>query len=58
MLHYFPMKKKQNKKSLDSLCGWHLDHGGVTILLSAMYFDLEGNIVPRPEDAGLFIKSL
>lgn len=54
-LHYYPAKSNQNKED-DALCGWHCDSGGLTGLLPAMYFDKDGNKIPKPDDCGLFIK--
>jgi isopenicillin N synthase-like dioxygenase len=56
MLHYFPVKPELNS-SIDGLCGWHLDHGCITCLLSPLYLDLEGNNLPKPEKCGLYVKS-
>ena len=39
LLHYFPLDMKENR-NMDSFCGWHVDHGGITILLSPFYLDL------------------
>ncbi len=44
LLHYYPMEEKFNK-DIDGLCGWHLDHGAVTILLSPFFYDLKGEKV-------------
>lgn len=55
LLHYFPAPPAANK-SEDGLCGWHLDHGGITILTCPLYLDLEGNEIPAPSDCGLHIK--
>jgi isopenicillin N synthase-like dioxygenase len=39
-------------------CGWHLDHGSITGLISAMYFDKSGEEVPNPDpSAGLYIRN-
>ena len=56
MLHYFPTELKENQ-NIDGLCGWHLDHGAVTILVSPLYFDLKGNKVNKPENCGLYVKN-
>ena len=56
MLHYFPVEPELNS-SIDGLCGWHLDHGCITCLLSPLYLDLEGNTLPKPEECGLYVKS-
>ena len=42
---------------IDNFCGWHLDHGALTVLLSPMYLDSNGNKVPSPSEGGLFIKN-
>jgi len=57
LLHYFPTKESLSSQQQDGLCGWHLDHGGVTILLSPMYFDSDGNEMKKPDDCGLYIKA-
>ena len=57
LLHYFPMEDKSSN-DIDSFCGWHLDHGGVTTLLSPLYLDLDGNPVEKPDNCGLYIKAL
>merc|ERR1712232_1364987 len=57
LLHYFPLEEKFNK-NLDSLCGWHLDHGSITILLAALYLDLNGKVVPTPKDCGLYVRAI
>lgn len=39
-------------------CGWHNDHGSLTGLVPAMYFNARGEEVPCPDPtAGLYIKS-
>ena len=55
MLHYFPMEPEANT-TLDGLCGWHLDHGCITCVLSPLYLDLQGNPQPKPADCGLHVK--
>ena len=57
LLHYFPMEDKQATTDIDSFCGWHVDHGGVTVLMSPLYVDLDGNKIQKPADCGLYIKS-
>ena len=43
---------------LSSWCGWHNDHGSLTGLAPAMYFDRDGNRIACPdEQAGLYIRS-
>ena len=39
----------KSSNDIDSFCGWHLDHGGVTTLLSPLYLDLDGNPVEKPD---------
>ena len=56
MLHYFPVEPRVNR-TMDGLCGWHLDHGCVTCLLSPLYLDLAGNTLPKPDQCGLYVKS-
>lgn len=42
----------------DSWCGWHLDHGALTGLTSAMYMDASGREISTPDPrAGLYIRS-
>lgn len=55
LLHYYEQEEKQNK-ILDSSCGWHLDHGGLTILTKAVYLDEYYNEIEEQEDSGLYIK--
>lgn len=59
LLHYFPSvdKKDDDKDNFSSWCGWHNDHGSLTGLTSAMYFDAEGNpAVNSDPTAGLYIR--
>jgi len=59
LLHYFPIKNMKTSNSnddIDSFCGWHLDHSCLTMLLSPLYLDLNGNKLPPPSDAGLYVK--
>jgi len=63
LLHYFPMTVEQSKQvgNVDvdgSWCGWHNDHGSLTGLCSAMYFNEKGEEVPNPDpNSGLYIRS-
>jgi hypothetical protein len=70
LLHYFPLseelvgekEKKTPASSVDddfsSWCGWHNDHGSITVLTSAMYMDAEGSEVANADStAGLYIRS-
>ncbi len=54
-LHYFPC---ENEKNIDNLCGWHLDHGCITTLLSPIYFSNNFNKINNINDKdGLYIKT-
>lgn len=55
LLHYFPAPPSASSTD-DGLCGWHLDHGGITILTCPLYLDLGGEEIPAPGDCGLHIK--
>jgi len=64
LLHYFPMTTEQAAAGAGgvdvdgSWCGWHNDHGSLTGLCSAMYFNAEGQEVPNPDPlSGLYIRS-
>jgi isopenicillin N synthase-like dioxygenase len=63
LLHYFPMTHEQASSisgvDVDgSWCGWHNDHGSLTGLTSAMYFNEKGEEIPNPDPAsGLYIRS-
>jgi len=65
LLHYFPIteqekpckKQSTDDADIDNFCGWHLDHGALTVLLSPMYLDSNGNKVEPPTEGGLFIKN-
>mmetsp|Transcript_2441 Transcript_2441/g.4866 ORF Transcript_2441/g.4866 Transcript_2441/m.4866 type:complete len:343 (+) Transcript_2441:2377-3405(+) len=48
LLYYFPQsERKENAK----WCGWHCDHGSLTCLTKAMYFDeISGQEVENPGD--------
>eukprot|EP00128_Syssomonas_multiformis_P017561 Colp12_sorted_trinity150504_noHs@30867 len=66
LLLYFPCKDEDliqlaatsdSDTIASSWCGWHNDHGSLTGLTSAMYFDKDGKEVPCPDpSAGLYIK--
>jgi len=60
-LHYFPKTKTEDTavdSSIDGLCGWHLDHGFITILGCPLFLDEEGRRIEKPTDrCGLHIKS-
>lgn len=57
LLHYFPMSEEACKESegkddeFSSWCGWHNDHGSLTGLTSALYLDVDGNIVENTDKA-------
>ena len=55
LLHYYEQEPSKNKEE-DAACGWHLDHGGLTILTKAVYLDAQYNEVEEEEGAGLYIK--
>lgn len=55
LLHYFENKEESLKK--DNLCGFHLDHGCLTILTNPTYLDNEYNVVNEPEETGLIIRN-
>ena len=52
-LHYY---ENNNHIEEDGSCAWHLDHGGLTILPSAIYFDNDFNRIFPNDDSGLYIK--
>ncbi|KAF9906479.1 hypothetical protein EC991_000648 [Linnemannia zychae] len=64
LLHYFPQTgsiEGEKRDDMDSWCGWHLDHGSLTGLTSAMFVDeskdgLEEVGCPDKE-AGLYIRN-
>jgi isopenicillin N synthase-like dioxygenase len=50
--------KKQEDEDISSWCGWHNDHGSLTGLTVAMFFDEQGNPVSCPDRrSGLYIRS-
>ncbi len=55
LLHYYEQPESKNKEQ-DAACGWHLDHGGLTLLTRAVYLDKDYNEVEEDETAGLYIK--
>ncbi len=55
LLHYYELPEKESKKE-DASCGWHLDHGGLTILTRAVYLDKDYNEVKEDKSSGLYIK--
>jgi isopenicillin N synthase-like dioxygenase len=68
LLHYFPIPPSDTPLNTDSSdgfsswCGWHNDHGSLTGLTSALYVDLNGNIVentdPTAGASAIFINVL
>ena len=59
LLHYFPATSSSDASSEDfsSWCGWHNDHGSLTGLTSAMYFDENGVETTNSDpSAGLYIR--
>ncbi|KAF9915098.1 hypothetical protein BX616_006895 [Lobosporangium transversale] len=66
LLHYYPQTgtiEGEKRDDMDSWCGWHLDHGSLTGLTSAMYIDESDKSegwkevsCPDPE-AGLYIRN-
>jgi len=58
MLHYFPKTIDDIDKDSSKWCGWHLDHGSITGLCSAMYLDSNLKQVSAPDArAGLYIRN-
>ena len=55
LLHYYEQPECK-KMELDGACGWHLDHGGLTVLTKAVYLNENYEEVQEPEDCGLYIK--
>lgn len=69
MLYYYAVDPRDATKQqgateevldaeLSSWCGWHNDHGSLTGLTTAMYFNEDGEEIPCPTDgAGLYIRA-
>jgi isopenicillin N synthase-like dioxygenase len=53
MLHYATSRQLDNPY----WCGAHFDHGLFTALLPAYYFTEKGDLVPEPEEAGLYVRA-
>jgi isopenicillin N synthase-like dioxygenase len=51
LLYYFP--RAESNDSLDSWCGWHKDHGSLTILVPGLLFGNDG----EDTKAGLYIRT-
>ncbi|NVJ10169.1 isopenicillin N synthase family oxygenase [Myxococcus sp. AM001] len=65
LLYYFAINEDATPRTRDSWCGWHSDHGSLTALCPAMYFEAEPGAkeparkdipVPDPE-AGLYVRT-
>ena len=64
LLFYFPVagtptdEPELSDVSVSSHCGWHNDHGSLTGLTSAVYYDADGIEVPCPDPrAGLYVRA-
>lgn len=65
LLHYFPqtgITEGEKRDDMDSWCGWHLDHGSLTGLTSAMFIDESNNdglkeVACPDKEAGLYIRN-
>jgi isopenicillin N synthase-like dioxygenase len=65
LLHYFPINEDSTPRTRDSWCGWHNDHGSLTALCPAMYFEAEPGSptaqrqdIPCPDKAaGLYVRT-
>jgi len=67
LLNYFPLNQSNDQSSvvdrdglseISSWCGWHNDHGSLTGLAAAMFFDEHGNEIENPDpSSGLYIRS-
>lgn len=61
LLYYFSVPENNfgaAAEDVSNWCGWHNDHGSLTGLTPAMYFDKQGNQIPCPDPkAGLYIRS-
>lgn len=57
LLYYYPPKSHSDSEGNQNWCGWHLDHGSITGLTSAMYFNEAGGEIQSPDPgAGLYIR--
>ena len=55
LLHYYGENDNSDQKTW---CGWHLDHGFITGLVAAQYYDtITGEKVQKPDTGGLMIRS-
>lgn len=57
LLHYFENNDDEKTTTEDSACGWHLDHGCLTILTNPTYLNEHYQVVPEPEETGLIIRN-
>ncbi|MBF5044880.1 isopenicillin N synthase family oxygenase [Aggregicoccus sp. 17bor-14] len=65
LLYYFAINEDATPRTRDSWCGWHSDHGSLTALCPAMYFEAEpGALQPSRSDialpdpeAGLYVRT-
>ncbi|KAF9082937.1 hypothetical protein BGX29_007703 [Mortierella sp. GBA35] len=64
LLHYFPqtgITEGEKRDDMDSWCGWHLDHGSLTGLTSAMFIDESKDglqeVACPDREAGLYIRN-
>ena len=62
LLYYFPLEAgaaaSGGGSEESSWCGWHLDHGSLTGLVSGMYVGADGAEVPNPDaTSGLHIRT-
>ena len=56
LLHYYALPAQKNKEE-DAACGWHLDHGVLTVLTKALYLDEHYEEVKELENCGLYIRN-
>jgi isopenicillin N synthase-like dioxygenase len=65
LLYYFAINEDATPRTRDSWCGWHSDHGSLTALCPAMYFEAEPGApeparsdIPLPDpEAGLYVRT-
>ena len=47
-----------DQSTFSDWCGWHNDHGSLTGLVPAMYFNDDGDIIDSPDStAGLYVRN-
>lgn len=62
LLHYFPISDKNQlynndiSEPCDNFCGWHVDHGCLTILLSPLFLNIKKEIQVI-DDSGLYVRT-